>query len=98
MEEGESPLETLDREIQEEVGMKIDVNAAKLFHVGWYKGFGDRAQENVYKTFWIVPVSNVSATLSWEHQQFFWFQIADLPDDFVGPYRAIVDRYQKSIS
>ncbi len=98
MEQGEAPLETLQRELQEEIGWSGDVQSATLFHVGWYKGFGDRMHEDVYKTFWILRVPSFTPTLSWEHSQSTWYDLHQLPEDFNGPYRDIVNSCPHSLT
>lgn len=83
MDERETPLETLARELHEELGVPIDVSKATPFFVDLWGVGGDTQGQPVVAMFWIVRVGELDVRISDEHAGHEWFDPRHpTPDDF----------------
>ena len=73
LEEGESTLETMIREVQEEIGVSIDGNKAKEI----YMGLDYSAHGTQYSLFITKVDEQPEITMSWEHLSYEWLSRAD---------------------
>ena len=85
LEEGESTLETMVREVEEEAGLKIDASRVQEIYSG--------TDYSEHGTHYVLYVTNLDArpevVLSWEHASFEW-----LPrDKFIEQLRHTKDTY-----
>lgn len=96
MEKGEEPLFALQREVEEEIGIRIDVDQAELFHVMKTQGFGSMAHESIIKLFYVIRFEETELNLSWEHDGSLWLDPRNpIPKDMQGFVRDVLMRYRK---
>lgn len=96
MEPNEKPLETLEREVEEEIGVKIDVSQAVPFHVLVTSGFGDMSGDEIVKTFYTVPNPGEELALSWEHSDARWIDPRqEIPEEIQGFAREVLEKYKQ---
>jgi len=72
MNEQETPLEGLKRELQEELGLEVDVSKARPFFVDMWGAAGDTEHMPIVGIFYMIPVGDVRITLSQEHTEYAW--------------------------
>jgi len=79
----EQPLETLKRELKEEIGFEVDVSSAKPVYVDHWGLKGDIVNRPIVGIFYIVQVGDgLEIKLSEEHDKFEWFDHrGKFPDD-----------------
>jgi len=70
---GETPVETVARELREEAGFDRAFDAQELFIFRHDTGF-------TYSNFLVVIEHEFEPTLNWETQDFGWFAFGDWPD------------------
>ena len=89
MEQGEHPLETLQREVFEETGMNINAAQARPFHVDIWGVGGDVENHPIVGTFYLVLIGEEAVRLSPEHDHFVWH---DPRQSILGEASPIVQR------
>ena len=72
MDENETPMEGLHRELFEELGIDVDVSKARPFFTDIWGVRGDVVGNPIIGIFYIVPVGEVEIKLSDEHDEFIW--------------------------
>lgn len=96
MEPGEKPLETLVREVEEEIGLKIDAEKADLFFSMVTKGFGSMANDDILKLFYAVPAPEGEIQMSWEHDEAVWIDPRQkIPEEITGFAREVIEKYKQ---
>lgn len=85
VEEGETPLEAMIREVQEEAGVAID--QAKAKHVITSADYSDHGAE--YSLFSVQLAERPEVTISWEHAHYAWLS----RDEFLAEAKQSMDRY-----
>lgn len=95
MEPDESPRETLNREVMEEIGVDISQFDVQLFHVLTAKGFGSMATDRIVKNIFTAKLQEeIHPILSHEHGAFFWVHPSALDIEGVDGFtREAIDRY-----
>ncbi|MFH1711782.1 MAG: cob(I)yrinic acid a,c-diamide adenosyltransferase [Patescibacteria group bacterium] len=96
MENLESPLECLFREVKEEVSIEIDPEKAEIFHYDHWVLDGDEKNGFVLALFYLVPVGEVDVVLSEEHDEMRWMDPKrPVPNDMTGSAVRILELYKK---
>ena len=94
MEAGDTSVDTLAREVMEEVGIAIDGRRAKYVTGLVSHGFGSKATEFVYKNFYSISVDGADPKLSWEHEAFEWIDPRQpVPERITGFVRDVIHAY-----
>lgn len=90
LEDGELPLETMLREVQEEVGVTIDTALAKEIYSGT-----DYSEHGTHYTLYSAKLGGrPEVTLSWEHSAYEW-----LPHrEFIEKARNAKDAYMHMVA
>jgi 8-oxo-dGTP diphosphatase len=89
LEEGESPLETMIREVYEEVGVVIDKPTVQRV----YEGVDYSAPEMRYSLFVAKIVKRPEIAMSWEHSSYEWID----REDFLEKAKGANDRYMHMV-
>ena len=77
IEEGEEPLQTMAREVREETGI-VDLSVIPGFEKKieyWYRREGKKVHKTV--VFFLAETSEGKVTISFEHQDYGWFDYAE---------------------
>lgn len=90
LEEGESPLETMVREVEEEAGVVIDPVAARQLYAGTeYSGSGTH-----YSLYVAELTQTPDITMSWEHSKYEWLERAT----FITKAKSANDTYMHMVA
>ena len=73
LEDGESPIETMVREVYEEAGVVVDKNKVQQLYVG----VDYSAHQTQYSLFMTKLSERPQITMSWEHSSYEWLPRAD---------------------
>lgn len=87
LEEGESSLEAMLREVQEEAGIRIDEDAVEEVYAGT-----DYSKHGTYYSLFVTRIhARPEVVLSWEHASYAWLD----RDDFLQQARGAKDTYMQ---
>ena len=89
LEDGESPLETMLREVHEEAGLAIDGSAVASL----YSGTGYSAHGTHYSLFMTNIRKRPEIVMSWEHSSYEWLDY----DDFLEQAKNAKDTYMHMV-
>lgn len=89
LEENESTLETMIREVQEEIGVVINENETREV----YSGTGYSARGTHYSLFITELNERPIINMSWEHASYEWLNRAD----FLGKTKSAKDTYMRMV-
>lgn len=97
MEENETPLEGLVRELKEEVGVTITPEQARVFHASLWGVGGNVVQDPIIGIFYIVPVYDQKIILSEEHSEYLWVDPRqELPISLKPIAKQVLDAYRRT--
>lgn len=89
LEEGESTLQTMLREVKEEIGVTIDTNQAEQLYAGTdYSIHGTH-----YALYAAVCDDRPEITMSWEHSNYEWLPV----DNFIEKAKNANDTYMHMV-
>jgi len=89
LEEGEQPLETMIREVQEEAG--IDIDAQQVHKL--YQGTDYSTHGTEYSLYSVVVSERPNVTISWEHSSYEWLS----REDFLIKIQSANDTYMHMV-
>ena len=98
MEQRETPLDTLKREIQEETGIRVDVRKAFPVHADMWGRKGDILKSPIVAMFYVVPVGVVDVELSQDYDKARWMDLREnLPASTLNSVVRAVRAYREHV-
>lgn len=89
LEDGEQPLDTMIREVQEEAGVDVLASQARLL----YQGTDYSLHNTEYSLYTATFDTRPKVTLSWEHSSYEWLS----RDEFLEKARPAKDTYMQMV-
>lgn len=93
LEDGEQPIDTMVREVQEEAGVEIDASIVRKL----YQGTEYSTRKTEYSLYTVTLTKRPDVTISWEHSSFEWISRQEFLDKIQGAKDTYMQMVQKVI-